>query len=250
MNTTARLAPAVFIGPFLVTLATLGCGDEPQGRPAPPPDPAPREPAKPVETKRVSVGKNVTLEIQGDRRRVLVDANICLREGVLELLLCRKFTKEHEAILAADADAREIHAALLAAGAKPGAPVRFEPKYQPATGSRIKVFLQYDQKGKTVTVPAQLWVRHIRTGKDLEYDWVFAGSHLLRDPDDKDKPAVYLANGGDVICVSNFETAMLDLPVQSSKETAELLYEAHTERIPELDTKVTVILQPEAAASK
>ena len=41
-----------------------------------------------------------------NKRRVLVNAEVCLREGQLELFLCRKQTKEHEAILAADVDAR------------------------------------------------------------------------------------------------------------------------------------------------
>ena len=37
-----------------------------------------------------------------------------------EQLLCRKNTKEHESILATTADARIIHAGLLAAAAEPG----------------------------------------------------------------------------------------------------------------------------------
>ena len=53
-----------------------------------------------------------------------------------------------------------------------------------------------------------------------------------------------MANGGDVICVSNFEDAMLDLPINSSKNNDELAFEAFTERIPPIGTPVTVILEP------
>jgi hypothetical protein len=196
----------------------------------------------PPETSKVPVGNNVTLEVQGGKRRVLVNAEVCLREGPLELLLTRKFTKEHEALLAADVDARDIHTALLAADAKEGSPVKYQPAYQQATGSRIKVLLQYEDKGKLVTVPAQQWIRNGRTGKDLDLDWVFAGSRFVDVPMEPNAK-YYLANSGDLICVSNFETALLDLPINSPAKDEELVFEAHTSRIPPRDTKVTLILE-------
>lgn len=175
---------------------------------------------------------------------MLIDATICLRQGQLEQLLCKKFTKEHEAILSADVDARDIHKALLAAGAEPGSPVQYEPQFRVPRGTRIKISLQYEQDGKRIVVPAQRWVRQVNTQKDLDQDWVFAGSQLIPNPEDKDKPPLYLANGGDVICVANFDDALLDLPINSSKDNDALAFEAHTERIPPLDTKVVVILEP------
>jgi hypothetical protein len=194
--------------------------------------------------KKVAVGKNVTVEIQGDKRRVLVEASVCLRQGQLEQFLTRKRTTEHEAVLAAEVDARDIHTALILAGAEPGKPVQFRPKYQPASGSMIKVFLEFDKQGKKQRVPAQQWIRNIKTKKDLDSDWVFGGSHLIPDPLDKTKKPFYAANDGDVICLSNFETAMLDLPVMSTRDNDDLFYEAHTERIPPLETRVLVILEP------
>jgi len=196
-----------------------------------------------AETKTVEVGKNVSLEIRGESRRVILPASVCLREGPLEMFLCRTNTKEHEAIVHVDTDARLIHAALLAAGAKPGTTVKWEPKYQPASGSVIKVFVRYTENGKEVTRPAQDWVRVMKTKKPMTYDWVFAGSMFFDNPDDPTKK-FYAANSGDVICVSNFETAMLDLPVNSPKDNDELQFEAFSERIPPLGTKVTVILEP------
>jgi hypothetical protein len=214
--------------------------------PPPPAKPAPAAPAAPkAATQRGELGKNVVLETLPDgHRRVLVQAEVCFREGPLEMFLCRTNTKEHESVVHADIDARHVHAGLLAAGAKAGGPVQFEPKYQPARGSVIKVTVEYTRDGKTVTVPAQEWVRDAKTRKALPYDWVFAGSVLFPNPDDPKKPPLYAANGGDVICVSNFPDAMLDLPVNSPQEDAERQYEAFTEHIPPLGTKVTVILEP------
>ena len=227
---------------FLVALSacflSAGCD-----QPAPPPKPE----EKP---KEVAIGKNVSLEVLGSRRRVLVNGYICLREGELEQLVTRKNTKEHEAIIAVDADARKIHEALNLAGAVEGTPVRYTPKYQPATGQTVKVSIRYEDKGRLVTVPGQSWVENIRTGKPLDVDWVFAGSGLVDNPLDPDHPKTYLANDGDVICVSNFDTAMLDLPVESSKNNDDLLFRAWTDRIPPLDTNVVVILEPVPAPKK
>jgi hypothetical protein len=215
---------------IFLLLAGVGCDEPPE--------------TKPAEARKVEVGKNVYLEVQGTRRRVLIEAAVCLRMGQLEQLLCRKNTKEHESVLAADLDARHVHAALVAAGAKEGAPVKFQPKYLPASGQKIRVTLRYEDKDKkVVTVPAQQWLRNVKTRKDLDQDWVFAGSRFVTNPLDKTKE-IYLANDGDVICVSNFETALLDLPFNSPKDNDDLIFEAHTERIPPMDTKVTVILEP------
>ena len=177
---------------------------------------------------------------------MLLQAYVCLRQGQLEQFLTRQRTKEHEAILAVDADASTIHAALMAAGAEPGKPVQFRPTYQPASGSVIKIDLVYQEKGKTITVPARHWIRDSKTKKDLDQDWVFGGSFLIRDPLDETKKPYYAANDGDVICVSNFETAMLDLPIESSKDNGDLSFEANTNRIPPLETPVLVVLEPVA----
>jgi hypothetical protein len=195
----------------------------------------------PPEAKRTRIADNVFFEVQGDDRRVVVSSRVVLREGQLEGLLCRKNTKEHEYILAADVDAVKIHAALLAAGAKPGSPVQFQPKFSPACGTPIKIRLQYVKDGKTIVVPASDWVRDVKTKKDLDSDWVFAGSHLIPDPDDPKKPPFYLANSGDLVCVCNMDDAMLDLPIPSPHALAERAYQANTDRIPPVDTAVDVI---------
>lgn len=203
-----------------------------------------------AESKKAAVGKNVELEVLPDKkRRVLVSAEVCLREGQLEQLMCRKQTKEHEAILTADVDARHIHAALVAAGAKEGSPVRFVPKYRPASGTPIKVSVQYKDKDKEVTAPAQSWIKNAKDNKPLQSDWVFAGSRFVKNPLDDGKE-YYLANDGDIICISNFETALLDLPIKSPKDNADLIFVANSERIPPLGTKVVVILEPVLEAKK
>jgi hypothetical protein len=205
--------------------------------------PAPTSKKPPV-MKKVQVGKNVVLEVQGENRRVIINAAVCLREGLLEHLLTRKNGKEHEAILAADIDARHLHTALLLTGAKPGSTVQFAPRFKPASGTTITIHLRYQKAGKTVTVPASAWVRHTKTKKPLPHHWVFAGSFLVHDKTNKNGIPAYGANDGDVICLSNFAAAALDLPVFSSSSGDELEWEANEEAIPAMKTQVEVILEP------
>ena len=224
----------------VLSLNAAGCDGEPPAAPNGPKGP---------EVKKVAAGKNISLEIQDARRRVLIQARVCLREGQLEQLLTRERTKEHEAILAADVDGRDVHKALLAAGAEPGAPVEFAPDYKPASGTPIKVFVQWEEKGKLRTEPAQKWLQHAISKKDLAHQWVFAGSRFVKDPEGQ-RPDYYLANDGDLICVANFPSALLDLPVNSPADDNDRAYVAHTARIPPKDTKVTVILEPAPGAKK
>ena len=202
-----------------------------------------QDPAPAPKAKRVPVGRNVFLEVDGDRRRVRVDSEVCLRQGMLELLLTKKRTKEHEAILAAEIDGRDLHLALTLAGAEAGSPIQFRPKIVAPTGTAIKIFLEYEAKGKTHRVPAQQWIRSVKTKKDFPSDWVFAGSILTPNPENEKKP-YYGANVGDLISVVNFETSCVDVPFVSTKDNDDLDFEAHTDRIPPEKTKVTVILEP------
>lgn len=205
--------------------------------------------------KKVGIGpkkgsENIFLEINGAKRRVLVNTKVCLRQGQLEQLMTRKRTKEHEAILVADIDARDLHQALLLAGAEPGSPVTFLPKFTPPSGTAIKISLEYQENGKTIRRPAQDWIRDVKTKKALATDWVFAGSRLFKDPINPAGPPEYLANSGDVICIANFDTALLDLPIDSTKDNENLSYEANTDAIPALETPVTLILEPVLAKKK
>jgi hypothetical protein len=46
-----------------------------------------------------------------------------------------------------------------------------------------------------------------------------------------------------LICVSNFPSATLDIPVASPEQNAELLFDAFTDRIPPLGTEVYLLLR-------
>ncbi len=177
------------------------------------------------------------------QRRVVITGQVCAREAPLEMFACPRGTKEHEAIVAVDTKPYVVHAGLVAAGADPGNPVQFYPEYTPASGPEIDITVVWeDEKGQRRVARAQEWIRHAETGKVMEHPWVFTGSNFTKDEQTGEE--YYQADGGDFICVSNFPSAMLDLPIKSSDSNASLMFRAYTERIPPLGTPVTLILKP------
>lgn len=194
----------------------------------------------PVGLTRIAKDQKVWVDLE--RKCVVADGVICLREGQLEMFACPKGTKEHESVVSIESKARFIHAGLLRVGAKPGSPVKFAPEYEAATGPVIEIFVVWkDEEGKEHKAKAQEWVRNVKTEKLMTNDWVFAGSGFWTD--DSSGEEHYYADNGDLVCVSNFATAMLDLPIESSKDAGGLLFTANTEKIPLLGTPVRLVFQ-------
>ncbi|MCX7428594.1 MAG: YdjY domain-containing protein [Planctomycetia bacterium] len=176
-------------------------------------------------------------------RQVVMVGEVCQRTAPLEMFACLRNTKEHEAVVSVPTKAANIHAALLAVGAEAGHPVQFLPKYVPVAGTEIEITVRWkDPQGKVQTARAQDWVRDYDTKKPMEHPWVFGGSGFWTD--ERTGERHYQAQSGDFICVANFPSAMLDLPIPSTDKDGSLLYEAFTERIPPLGTPVTLILTP------
>src|SRR5712691_12828465 len=96
----------------------LGCEAADKAGPTPAPDPPKTDAPKPRESTKTAFNQNKTLfleKFKDGRMRVLVECEVCLREGPLELLMCRKQTKEHESIQRplAQADRSEEHTSEL-----------------------------------------------------------------------------------------------------------------------------------------
>jgi hypothetical protein len=222
----------------------------PPREPAGPPPQAPDEPAPPpADTFRPDPAwKPLGPAIWFDpaRKRVVIRARVSLQDGPLEHLLCRKGTKEHEAILSTEAPPRSIHAGLLLAGATPEHPVRFEPRFEPPAGTPLAIELEWEDAGKTHRADAREWVKDLATNKSLDRDWVFAGSMLFQDP--QTKKMLYAADDGDLVTVANFPSSIVDLPFRSSASDADRSYVAFVERVPARGTLVTMSFRPRATA--
>ena len=141
----------------LSATSALADGDAPDRPPAPPQsvsldiEPAPT-------AKKLNPSGTVLLDAAN--KKVVLRGELCLREGLLEMLVCKAKTKEHESIVSVDADAYVIHAALMALSAKPGTPVKFQPEFTPPTGQKIDIYLGWtDEFGRPHRYPAQKLIR-------------------------------------------------------------------------------------------
>ncbi|MGL6196181.1 MAG: undecaprenyl-diphosphate phosphatase [Thermoguttaceae bacterium] len=225
----------------------------------------------------IKLDENERIWVTKDKKSVVLDAQICLREGFLELFACRRGSKEHESIISTRVTPHLIHAALLVTGAEPGRPAQFSPEFVPPTGPEIEVILIWeDENGKFVQCRAQQLVREIvyddennnesenehgnegenenareseneqKPRKEMAVPFVFTGS-FFREIEDEDgsKRNVYMADvSGEIFGVSNFPASILDVPIASSDSNDSLLFAPYTERLPELGTPLKVILTP------
>lgn len=211
-------------------------------------EPAPAVPKPMLEGDgKIRLSPDYPVWLDRKNKQVLVEGEVCLQQGSLEMLVTLAGGKTHESVVACKVKAFIVHAALLALGAKPGQPVQFAPTFKPAQGTEIEVRFRWtDATGKVHEIAGQDWVRHARTRRAMKDPFVFGGSGFLVDETTGER--VYQAEQGDFICVSNFPTAMLDVPVPSPQDAADLVYEAFTERIPPIRTPVMVILIPKLEA--
>jgi len=206
----------------------------------------PVAPDRHPELKRLSPTEDVWIDSKG--KRVVVGGTIAVDKGPIEYFACPRGTKEHESIVATRSKAQLVHVGLLAIGLIPGKPVSFEPDYVAATGPVIRVTMRWqDTAGQVHELPAQQWIRDTRTGKPMQEDWVFAGSAFWKDPSDGKE--YYQADGGDLVCLSNFPTAMLDLTIESSQSNDALLFDAFEGRVPPKGTDVEMILDASDTSS-
>jgi hypothetical protein len=229
------------MGVLLLATVGLAGADCPAADPGVADPPAAASADRHPEWRRLSQTDDIWLDPVG--RRLIVGGRVALAAGEIEVFACPIRSKEHEAVVATRCPARLVHAGLLALGLEPGSPVSFDPEYRAANGPEVSVRVRWtDAAGQAQERPAQEWIRNTKTGEQLDAAWVFAGSSFWRDPADGSEH--YQADGGDMICVSNFPTALLDLPIESSDSNEALLFEAFEGRVPPSGTEVELIFSP------
>ena len=213
----------------------------------------------------VRMDEKMTIWVDKAKKNVVLQGWICQTRSPLEFFMCtgkgfirtmayrteegmpEKITqfmgaKTHEAVVCVDVRPNLIHASLLAIGAKPGEPVRFQPEFKPATGDEIVVVLRWkDADGNLVERVGQEVIKEASGGGKMEMPWVFAGSFFYKDEDGRER---YAADSeGEIIGVSNFPGVILDVPKASSASDTELLFLANEEKLPPRGTPVTVLLR-------
>jgi hypothetical protein len=173
----------------------------------------------------------------------------------LEVICCTTDTREHESLVVTDVTPSLIHAALLAAGAEPGAPGGWQDqggtlRPLPPRGSRVQItFITSDPQHGAIEHDPGAWVCRAGAEQSLreaapDSTWVFAGSRLR----ERGGRQVYDADGtGQLIGLHTFGSETLAWTRVESPDSwiDEPQWLADRGAVPAIGTPVTVRLRVE-----
>jgi len=190
-------------------------------------------------------------------QEVLMDARVCLDEGILEYLACTKGTFDHEAIFDTKAKPELLHASLLFLGMEPDPRfVQMGSVIWDLTGERpnclLKIYVEWEEAGELMRIDLEHFLVNRESEDeeeffDLEDDpnsyWVFTGSFFFKSGEEQ----VYAANenGGVVAiwmnpsCVIQYGKT-LENPYQGEDSGLEI----NTEVCPPAGTEVKLVFKP------
>ncbi len=189
--------------------------------------------------RRVEFAPGVTIDWL--RLQVEVAGRVVLREGLLELFACSPHTREHESIVAVAARPLHIHQALGLIGLDPGQPVTYnenEDRRVPPSGDRLEIEVRYREGDRDRTVNIWEWMADADAGAAVApRDWVFCGSRTYPG-------GVFGADAeGTIICVVDFDSALVALSEAHSADNALLWVAARGDRIPPAGTPCTLLIR-------
>jgi len=209
---------------------------------------AKKEPTSQAARKIVKIGE---VRVDLKKRQVSFDSEVCLKEGVLEFLLVQWQSKTHESILHTKAKASHIHAGLLMLGLSAGKPARWSgqqmgSRFLPPAGAGLKIKVVWkDGKGNAQSADPGEWLTG-QEGEDIDLPerWIFIGSDIL-------PTGRYWAElDGEIISLTNFPSAVIDVPFHSSSVNDQRGIYANAQKIPATGTKVEVVITPLPGAEK
>jgi biopolymer transport protein ExbD len=184
------------------------------------------------------------VRIDWKERVVEVDGEIVLRKGPLELFACAPRSKEHESIVVVRPRPLHIFQAMGLLGMEPGAPARYDDqagKWLAPHGDPLDLRVRYRKDAADHVVAIEDWlldVEHQRPPGNVR--WVFAGSRFF------DEGEFGADEEGTVICVVDFDTALITVSALHSADNSELWLAARTEQIPPVGTAVTLLIRSRA----
>lgn len=186
------------------------------------------------------------MRVDRKNRTVSIDAVVCYSPQPLEVFLCKQGTKDYESVLSTKALPSHIHAGLLMLGLTPGKPVAIckascanhPPHMIAPQGPKLAITMKWtDANGVAHQAAAADWLINNKDANlPAPKEWIFIGSDVMPD-------GGYWADGdGDIICTSNFASAVIDVPFPSTADNSQLALAGNEKAIPPKDTAVEVIL--------
>jgi hypothetical protein len=181
-------------GLALIIVACAEQSNRSVGDPPPPPAPAaaapvepPAAPSLPPTAPPPTVGPGESVRLPGlvihtaEPKSVEATGKICLEDGILEFLAVEVGGRDYESLLTLETKPSALKFALLLIGCEPG-PIPRETPPGGKSGDRLAIQIEWETDGVTKRVPAEQLLLDRRTkqpARDIE--WVFTGSHFMKD---------------------------------------------------------------------
>jgi len=231
-----------FILLFLLIIPTLHAQEAEPEKPA--------EPAKPpiekLDENNYRIGE-VTLN--KETREIRFPALVNLKDGLLEYLIVHQNGKIHESLFRTDVSPTSINLALTLLRYKPSKELYRIPKEpgvlsgdfykepeETKLASRITIEVEYEKDGEKKRIPVNDWIRHDTTGKAMPPTaWVYGGSEFY--------DGIFVPEStGDIAAIYLTNSTLINYPGDDNFNDE--VWSSFSERIPELDTKITLIFAP------
>jgi len=187
--------------------------------------------------------------IQKSTREIRFPAAVNLREGLLEYLIVHQNGKIHESLFRTDTSPTNINVALALLHYKPSKElyrIWKEPGVisgefhkvpeETRLASRIAIDVEVEKGGEIKRYPVSDWIRHETTAKAMPPTfWVYGGSEFY---DGKFVPETT----GDISAIYVTNSSLINYPGEDNFNDE--VWSSFTDRIPDLDTKVTLVIAP------
>ena len=183
----------------------------------------------------------ITVDVKN--HQVSMDAKVCLRRGILEYLVCKAQTFEHEAIFSTTVIGSHLHAALLLIGSEPSAFVGEEwtVMVKEKKPTCLALSVEYHVDGALVRKRMSEFLVH-RERKDgiVPDHWMFTGSLFYEN---EGKSYYFADTSGAVVGLSPIGGPVvqfgdtLGIPYQGEN----LGTEARGDAVPETGTNVRIV---------
>jgi len=166
---------------------------------------------------------------------VTFPAEVNMQEGLVEYLICARWGKLHESVLATEANPLDIQLGLLALGMTCGGGVEFQGDRTKGKGDALRIFVEWDEGGSATKVRAEELVFDRKRDKPMKRsNWIFTGSVIIEGH--------FMAQFDGLIAATyNDPCAIINSPLPSRYDD-EILF-ANSAVAPPAGTSVTVILE-------
>ncbi len=182
-------------------------------------------------------------------RRIEFDGHVLIKESggkPMELIACTPGGKTHESVFAADIKPSDLHAALLEAGMRPWSYTgRQAADRRDLLGDRAIAWIEWNVKNRKHRVRAEDMLLDTRLSRPIgRWGWAFAGQY----GEDIDRETgcrirVYRPNREKSL-ITNYHSPNSVLDNPRSFGAFDEIFVANSDVIPDIKTRVTLIIEP------